>query len=130
MVQHERHDAHEILEILELLNHGTPMAEVCARFGICERTLYRWRARHELAADTDHLRRLELEQRRLRRQLQACERDLASLIAILDSLGLDLDQRRRLVDLMRDTGGLSERRSCDLTGLNRSTKRYRIRWSE
>jgi putative transposase len=56
-----RYKEEQIIRILKEVETGSPMAEVCRKYGVSEQTVYRWRSKYG-GLDTSELERLrELE---------------------------------------------------------------------
>src|SRR5687767_12879193 len=56
-----RYNEEQIIRILKEVETGSPVAEVCRKYGVSEQTVYRWRSRYG-GLDTSELQRLrELE---------------------------------------------------------------------
>jgi putative transposase len=56
-----RYKEEQIIRILKEVETGSPVAEVCRKYGVSEQTVYRWRSRYG-GLDTSELQRLrELE---------------------------------------------------------------------
>jgi putative transposase len=120
-----RYSEQQIQAFLEEVSGGLPVADLCARLGISERTYYRWKERSRGGVDPDAFRRLEDENRSLRRRLAEKEEDVHSLISALVGRYDSIEDRRRIADGLMRERAVSERHACELTKLHRSTKRYR-----
>ena len=56
-----RYNEEQIIRILKEVETGSPVAEVCRKYGVSEQTVYHWRSRYG-GLDTSELQRLrELE---------------------------------------------------------------------
>jgi putative transposase len=56
-----RYKEEQIIRILKEVETGSPVAEVCRKYGVSEQTVYRWRSKYG-GLDTSELQRLrELE---------------------------------------------------------------------
>ena len=56
-----RYNEEQIIRILKEVETGSPVAEVCRKYGVSEQTVYRWRSKYG-GLDTSELQRLrELE---------------------------------------------------------------------
>ena len=75
----------QIIAVLGEQEAGTPTAEVCRRHGISQQTFYRWKARYGGmdVSDTQKLKTLEDENRRLKKLLAESMLDVAALKDLL-----------------------------------------------
>ncbi len=122
-----RLDAEEIERLLELSELGSTVTELCQEFGISPATCFRIKARYS-GLDPDCLRRmlaLEDELKAAIRERRRLERDLDAIQGLLRKLLPGPDAKEPAVAHLVLSGGLSERRACELVGLHRSTIRYR-----
>lgn len=82
-----RFTQNQIAAIVSELNTGKMVAELSRRYGVSISTLYRWRlkcaSKQQPAADSQRLRSLEDENRRLKRQFAELTLDYATLRAAL-----------------------------------------------
>src|SRR6478735_7693751 len=64
-----RYNEEQIIRILKEVETGSPVADVCRRYGVSEQTVYRWRSKYG-GLDTSELvrlRELEAENSRLKK---------------------------------------------------------------
>lgn len=77
-----RFSEEEILAVLTRMANGCPVREICDSLGVCETTIYRWKATYEGLdpKGVAKLREVERENSRLRRvtYLQALRIDILS----------------------------------------------------
>lgn len=114
----------EIARLLRRGEEGARVDELCAEFRISRATLFRIRARY--GSHVDGLSRvLELEraERSARRGMRQLRAELRALRDLVQRRLCSVDERRRAARWLAQQHGLSERRSCELLGLHRSTLR-------
>ena len=75
----------QIIGVLKEAEAGSPVAELCRRLGICEGTLYRWKAKYGglEVSEARRLRQLEEENRRLKQMVADLALDNQALKAVL-----------------------------------------------
>ncbi len=106
------------------------VAEACRRIGVTQQTFYRWRTEYGgLRIDqVKRLKQLELENSRLRRAVADLTLDNQILREAAEGGGggklLSPSRRRRCVEQVKASLGVSERRACRVLGHPRSTQRY------
>ncbi|MBF6298989.1 IS3 family transposase [Nocardia amamiensis] len=125
MAGRKRHSAEEIVRKLrradELAAEGCTGEQVAAELGVSAATLYNWRRQYG-GMDTDaakELKELREQNARLKRLLAESElvREIAKGKMVSPAAG------RRVVGMLTDVMGLSERFACKVVGLARSTYR-------
>ncbi len=122
-----RLDAGEIERLLRQGERGASVTDLCREFGISPATCFRIKARYS-GLDPASLHRvltLEDELKGEARERRRLERDLEALQDLLGRLLPGPDAKEPAVAHLVLSGGLSERRACELVGLHRSTIRYR-----
>ena len=124
MTRPRRYDDAEIREALVAESNGESLIDICSRLGISERTFYRWKNRIRTEISPELVDELEEEIRLLRRQLQRKEDEIHILIRTLAGEFASLAERRSLAQKLIDDSGVSERKACNMVGINRSSKRY------
>lgn len=126
-----RHAPEEILAKLrqadEALSAGVPIGEICQRLAISEATFHRWRKRYGGLKDEERkrLQELEAENTQLRKLVAEQALTIKILREALRGNSWTSDHRRTIVEHVRQTLGVSERRACEILGQPRSTQRYR-----
>ena len=75
----------QIALALQQAEHGTPVAEVIRKLGIAEQTFYRWKKQYGGlgSGELRHLKKLEEENRRLKRLVADLSLDKAMLQDVL-----------------------------------------------
>jgi len=84
-VRRSRFSEEQIIKVLRDAQAGEKAREVCRRHGICEQTLYRWKAKYGSmqVSDVRRLKQLEEENRRLKQLLAEATLDNQALKEIL-----------------------------------------------
>ncbi|MCE9603296.1 MAG: IS3 family transposase [Planctomycetia bacterium] len=107
------------------LARGQTVPQVAKKIGVTEQTYYRWRKEYG-GLRTDQAKRfkeLEQENSRLKRLLADAELDKAILREAGRGKLLSPTGRRRVVEHVRETLAVSERRACRVLGQARATQR-------
>jgi transposase-like protein len=113
-------------KLLRRSEEGARVAELCAEFGISRATLFRIRARYGIHPEgLARVLDLERESRRARHRSQQLVAEVRALQDLVQTCLCSAAERHAAVALLVSRHGLSERRSCDLLGLHRSTLRRR-----
>ena len=75
----------QIAFVLKQVEHGTPIEEVCRKFGISEQTFYRWKNKFNgmLPSEVTRLKQLEEENRKLKQLVADLSLDKAMLQDVL-----------------------------------------------
>ena len=78
----------QIIGVLREQEAGSPTDEVCRRHGISQQTFYRWKAKYGGidVSDAQKLKRLEDENRRLKKLLAESMLDVAALKDLLGKI--------------------------------------------
>src|SRR5260221_14790325 len=95
--------------------------ELCRKHGICQGTLYRWKAKFGGmdVSEARRLRQLEDENRRLKHLVADLSLDKEALKGLIAKNGWSLVARRREVSWMQEKYAVSERSACRLVGMDR-----------
>ncbi len=119
----------QIVAILNQVERGTSVREACRQNEIARETFYRWRRKYGgmNASQAQQVKRLEDENRRLKKLVEDLRLDREALKEALLQEVVTLAKRRALIRHWRQTFALSERRACRLAGVDRSTLRYQRR---
>ncbi|MBF6303097.1 IS3 family transposase [Nocardia amamiensis] len=129
MAGRKRHSAEEIVRKLrradELAAEGRSGEEIAAELEVSAATLYNWRRQYG-GMDTDaakELKELREQNARLKRLLADAELEKDALREIAKGKMVSPAARRRVVGMLKDGFGMSERFACRVVGLSRSTYR-------
>ncbi|MCX5044672.1 IS3 family transposase [Aldersonia sp. NBC_00410] len=129
MAGRKRHSAEEIVRKLrradELTAQGLSGDQVAAELEVSAATLYNWRRSYG-GMDTDgakELKELREQNSRLKRLLAEAELEKDALREVAKGKILSPTAKRRAVDMLTQTMGLSQRLACKAVGLARSTYR-------
>ena len=125
-MKQKRFTVEQIVAVLKQVEAGVPLAEVIRRVGISEQTFYRWKKQY-VGLEVDQIRQLK--------QLQEENSRLKRLVADLTpgqghAAGCALKKSvepwrcRQIVEYLRGSYRVSERRGCSIVRLNRGTFRY------
>ncbi len=68
-MKRKRFSEEQIIRILKEVESGIGLPDICRKYGMCQNTLYRWKAKYGGmdVSDAKRLRSLEEENRRLKR---------------------------------------------------------------
>ncbi|MEO1293807.1 MAG: IS3 family transposase [Pseudomonadota bacterium] len=115
----------KLRQVEVLQGQGMSVADAVRQIGVTVQTYYRWRrlyggmGREQLK----RLKELEKENQRLRRAVSDLTLDKLILAEAAKGKLLSPARRRRCIDRVRQTLGVSERRACRTLGQHRSTQR-------
>ncbi|MEA3286551.1 MAG: transposase [Candidatus Marinimicrobia bacterium] len=99
--------------------------KVAELHGISESTYYRWKRDYSNINDCgDQLVKQKVELKSQQKSIALLSLDKAMLLDILQGLQIKPGQKRVLVDYLRKTYMVSERRACKLLQLSRTSYRY------
>lgn len=119
----------QIISVLKAQEGGKKVADLCRKLGISEATFFRWKEKFggmELSEAKAH-RQLEDENRELRQKVDDLALDNRVLRHIVEEKVASVEERRAAVRVLMNNFDLSERRACELVGLQRSSWRYEPR---
>ncbi|MCA2317714.1 IS3 family transposase, partial [Mycobacterium sp. WUMAC-025] len=129
MAGRKRNSAEDIVRKLrradELAAEGKTGEEIAAELQVSPATLYNWRRTYG-GMDTDaakELKELRDQNARLKRLLADAELEKDALREVAKGKILSPAAKRRAVDMLKETLGMSERLACKAVGLARSTYR-------
>ena len=85
VLKKSRFTEEQIIRVLQEAQSGEKAQDVCRRHGICEQTLYRWKAKYGgmKVSDARRLRHLEEENRKLKQLLAEATLDNQGLKELL-----------------------------------------------
>ncbi|WP_138933259.1 IS3 family transposase [Roseovarius arcticus] len=115
----------KLRQVEVLQGQGRSTAEAVRQIGVTVQTYYRWRKEYG-GMNRNQLKRLkelETENTRLRRAVSDLTLDKMILTEAAPGKLLSPSRRRRCIDHVRQTLGVSERRACRTLGQHRSTQR-------
>lgn len=80
-----RYSEEQIIGILKEAEAGTPIVELCRKYGISDQTYYNWKAQYRgmVISDVKRLRQLEDENRRLKHLVASLTLDNQALKAVV-----------------------------------------------
>jgi putative transposase len=119
----------QIVSILKAQDGGKKVSDLCRKLGISEATFFRWKEKFGgmSVPEAKAQRHLEDENRELRQKLDDLVLDNQVLRHIVEEKVASVDERRAAVRVLMSNFNLSERRACELIGLQRSSWRYEPR---
>ena len=84
-----RYSEEQIISFLRQAQSGTPIKELCRKYGFSERSFYGWRSKYRRMemSDAKHLRALEEENTLLKKRLADAQLDKEALEIVLKKLG-------------------------------------------
>ncbi|NNF78095.1 MAG: IS3 family transposase [Rhizobiales bacterium] len=115
----------KLRQVEVLQGQGMPIAQAARQIGVTEQTYYRWRKQYGgmSRGQLKRLKELETENQRLRRAVSDLTLDKMILTEAAPGKLLSPSRRRRCIDHVRQTLGVSERRACRTLEQHRSTQR-------
>ena len=128
-MKRKRFSVEQIVAVLKQAEAGTPVAELIRHVGISEQTFYRWKKNYA-GLQSDQVRQLKLlqeENARLKKLVGELTLDKTMLTDVLQKKVVKPSPRRRIVDHLKLSYQVSERRACGLLNLARTTYHYRSR---
>ena len=111
---------------LKQVELGEKATDVCRKLGVSEATFYLWKKKYRGAgvSEVRRIKALEDENRRLKQLVADLSLDKQILQDVLSKKGLKPARKRKLAQSAQGRYGISERHSCRLFVLGRSTLRY------
>ncbi|MCG1026185.1 MULTISPECIES: IS3 family transposase [Dehalobacter] len=122
----KKYPEEKIIAILKEVEAGAKVAETCRKYGISDATYYNWKTKYadlELS-ELKRLRALEEENNKLKRIVADQALDIQALKYVIGKKVLKPEVKRRIVNDMRKSFGLSINRSCKLCRISRTSYRY------
>ncbi|MBL7714069.1 MAG: IS3 family transposase [Bdellovibrionales bacterium] len=122
-----KHTEEQIAHALKQVESGLiSVREICRKMGISEATYYLWKRKFTGMgiSELKRLRQMEDEIRKLKALVADLSLDKHMLQEVLSKKNLKPARKRELVRYLKEKFQLSERRSCRLVQLWRSTARY------
>ena len=121
-----RYTEEQIAYAVRQAETGTPVAEVIRRMGISEQTFYRWKKVYGGlgVGELRRVKQLEDENRKLKQLVADLSLDKHILQEVSVKKALTPGRRREVVAHVQAAHGVSERRSCGVLGVDRSSIRY------
>ena len=115
----------KLRQVEVLQGQGMSVADAVRQIGVTQQTFYRWRKLYGGMDRTQlkRLKELEKENQRLRRAVSDLTLDKLILTEAARGKLLSPSRRRRCIDHVRQSIGVSERRACRTLGQHRSTQR-------
>ena len=112
----------QVIGVLREQESGGTTDEVCRRHGISPQTFYRWKSKYGglEVSDAQRLRALRHENRRLKKLLAESMLDVAVFKDLLGETDKLAARREAVLRLMAERG-FSQRRACDLVGIDPKT---------
>ncbi|WP_205511739.1 IS3 family transposase [Rhodopseudomonas sp. BR0M22] len=116
----------QIIAVLKEHEAGAKTADLARKHGICEATLYNWKAKFGGmdASEAKRLRQLEDENAKLKKLLAEQMLDAAALRELLSKM-VGPAAKREAVAHLQTVMDLLERRACQIVGADRKMVRYR-----
>ena len=118
-----RYTETQIIKILKEVEGGRMVKEVCREYGIQYATYYNWKSKYGGMTASDQ-KKLENENRRLKRMFADLSLQHDALKDVIEKKALRPAEKRKLVDYMRQTHGLSQRGACCAIGISRLVYHY------
>lgn len=117
------------VSVLQEYETGMNVSELCRKHGISTTTLYKWKSRYGGLGISGlrYLKELESEVVELKRQIADAKLDISGLKGLLAKFLLTTTSRRTAAATLIEEFRFSERRSCRLVGISRSSFRYEAR---
>ncbi|MFD2780324.1 IS3 family transposase [Novosphingobium pokkalii] len=127
-MKRSRFSEEQIIAILKEQEAGLPTADVCRRHGVSSATFYKWKAKFGglEVSEAKRLRQLEDENAKLKKLLAEAMLDNAMLKEITAKNGSARCQAEAVAHL-EQVFEVSQRRACDVLGVDRTMVRYRSR---
>jgi len=118
--------ARDRVDALEALKAGTSAATICATWGISAATLSAWEKNYtgQSLAGVEKLDQLARDNTGLQRRVTVLELNIKILQAALHLQALQADQKRALIDVLRERFQVSVARMSQLLGMSRSFYAY------
>jgi putative transposase len=128
-MKRSRFSEEQIIAILKEQEAGLPTADVCRRHGVSSATFYKWKAKFGglEVSEAKRLRQLEDENAKLKKLLAVAMLDNAMLKEITAKKMVAPAVRREAVAHLEQVFEVSQRRACDVLGVDRTVVRYRSR---
>ncbi|NJO33617.1 MAG: IS3 family transposase [Rhodospirillales bacterium] len=128
-MKRSRFSEEQIIGILREHEAGSPTADVCRKHGVSSATFYKWKAKFGGldVSDARRLKALEDENGKLKKLLAETMLDIAILKDINARKLVTPAARRQAVAHACAVHAVSERRACEVMGVDRSSMRYRSR---
>ena len=120
-----RYSDEQIAAALRQAEIGTPVADITRKLGISEASFYVWKKRFGTLGTPEirELRQLRDENAKLKTVVADLTLDRAVLQAVIKKV-VGCVRRKTVLPHIRKVWQLSERRACEILGVNRRTGRY------
>ena len=124
-MQFKRYSVEQVVAALKQHEPGMPVADIARRLGVAEQTFYRWKKQYGglEPGEVRAFKPLRGEHTRLKRRVADLSLDKVMLQDIASKKMVGASQRRLAVRHLQPCYSVSERRSCEVTGMPRSTRR-------
>ncbi|WP_407920188.1 IS3 family transposase [Geobacter pickeringii] len=122
----KRFTEEQIIGILKQAEAGMKVVDLCRMHGVSDATFYTWRKKYGGmdVSDAKRLKQLEDENRKLKQMLAEALLDNKILKDVVSKKVVAPAARRHVVEYLRQSYSISERRACKLSCLDRSSFRY------
>ncbi|UHD43885.1 IS3 family transposase [Aureimonas altamirensis] len=128
-MKRKRFTEEQIIGVLREHEAGAKAVDLARKHGVSEATLYNWKAKYGGmdVSDAKRLKSLEDENAKLKKLLAEQMLDAAALRELLGKKMVGPVAKREAVAHLRAVMDLSERRACQIVGVDRKTVRYQSR---
>ncbi|WP_330178466.1 IS3 family transposase [Candidatus Vondammii sp. HM_W22] len=128
----KRYREEQIIGAIKQHESGVKVDDICRQFGISTGCFYNWRSKHAGmdVSEAKRLKELESENNKLKKLLAEKMLEAEAMKDVLFKKVVKPADRKQIVIYLKSRFKLSERRACQLVGLNRTAFRYVTQWGK